>query len=99
MALLACLDVVVTVDTSVGHLAAAIVRPVWILLATSPDWRWLLEREVRSVAALGGGEWFSIRQLTPHRFVRGGLPPGSANIPERAVGFRGGAGAGGADIG
>ena len=58
MALLACLDVVVTVDTSVGHLAAAIVRPVWILLATSPDWRWLLEREVRSLAALGGGEGF-----------------------------------------
>jgi hypothetical protein len=45
MALLACLDVVVTVDTSVGHLAAAMGRPAWILLATSPDWRWLLERE------------------------------------------------------
>ncbi|MDR3535624.1 MAG: tetratricopeptide repeat protein [Acetobacteraceae bacterium] len=44
MALLDCLDVVVTVDTSVGHLAAAMGRPVWILLATAPDWRWLLER-------------------------------------------------------
>jgi hypothetical protein len=44
MALLDCLDVVVTVDTSVGHLAAAMGRPAWILLATAPDWRWLLER-------------------------------------------------------
>ncbi len=45
MALLESLDLVVTVDTSVGHLAAAMGKPVWILLATSPDWRWLLGRE------------------------------------------------------
>jgi tetratricopeptide (TPR) repeat protein len=44
MALLECLDLVVTVDTSVGHLAAAMGKPAWILLATSPDWRWLLNR-------------------------------------------------------
>jgi hypothetical protein len=44
MALLECLDLVITVDTSVGHLAAAMGKPVWILLATSPDWRWLLNR-------------------------------------------------------
>jgi len=44
MALLECLDLVITVDTSVGHLAAAMGKPVWILLATSPDWRWLLGR-------------------------------------------------------
>lgn len=44
MALLESLDAVVTVDTSVGHLAAAMGKPTWILLATSPDWRWLLGR-------------------------------------------------------
>ncbi len=44
MALLDCLDLVVTVDTSVGHLAAAMGRPAWIMLATAPDWRWLLDR-------------------------------------------------------
>jgi Glycosyltransferase family 9 (heptosyltransferase) len=45
MALLECLDLVVAVDTSVGHLAAAMGKPVWILLATCPDWRWLLKRD------------------------------------------------------
>ena len=44
MAIMDCLDLVVTVDTSVGHLAAAMGRPVWMLLATAPDWRWLLGR-------------------------------------------------------
>lgn len=44
MALLECLDVVVTVDTSVGHLTAAMGKPAWILLATAPDWRWLMVR-------------------------------------------------------
>ena len=44
MALLECLDLVVTVDTSVAHLAAALGRPVWVLLPTAPDWRWLLGR-------------------------------------------------------
>jgi len=44
-ALLDALDVVVSVDTSVAHLAGALARPVFILLPYSPDWRWMLNRE------------------------------------------------------
>jgi tetratricopeptide (TPR) repeat protein len=44
-ALLSCLDLVITVDTSVAHLAGALGCPTWILLPWTPDYRWLLDRD------------------------------------------------------
>jgi hypothetical protein len=44
-ALICCLDLVIAVDTSVAHLAAALGQPTWILLPYVPDYRWLLDRE------------------------------------------------------
>jgi len=43
-ALIANLDLVITADTAVAHLAGAMGKPVWILLAFMPDWRWMLHR-------------------------------------------------------
>jgi ADP-heptose:LPS heptosyltransferase len=42
--LVSCLDLIITVDTSVAHLAGALGRPTWILLPYTPDYRWLLDR-------------------------------------------------------
>ena len=39
------LDLVITIDSMVAHLAGALGRPVWVLLSVAPDWRWLLDRE------------------------------------------------------
>lgn len=44
-ALIAALDLVISVDTAVGHLAGALARPVWMMVPTIPEWRWLIDRD------------------------------------------------------
>ena len=44
-AVVAQLDLVITVDTAMAHLVGALARPVWTLLPFAPDWRWLLGRD------------------------------------------------------
>ncbi|MDP9172417.1 MAG: tetratricopeptide repeat protein [Planctomycetota bacterium] len=63
-ALISNLDLVITVDTSVAHLAGAMGKPVWVLLPFAPDWRWMLDREdspwyptMRLFRQQRAGEW------------------------------------------
>ncbi len=44
-AMMSCLDIVITCDTSIAHLAGALGVPVWVALKHVPDWRWLLDRQ------------------------------------------------------
>jgi len=66
-AVIANLDLVIAVDTAVVHLAGALGRPVWAMLAFAPDWRWLLDREdspwypsMRLFRQARHGDWDSV---------------------------------------
>jgi tetratricopeptide (TPR) repeat protein len=63
-AVVSLLDLVISVDTSVAHLAGAMARPLWLLLPFAPDFRWMLDREdspwyptARLFRQAGIGDW------------------------------------------
>jgi tetratricopeptide (TPR) repeat protein len=71
-ALIANLDLVVSVDTAVAHLAGALVKPVWLLNRVDTDWRWLLDRD--------DSPWYpTLRQF---RQGAGGWPPTIERVRE-----------------
>jgi hypothetical protein len=70
-ALILNLDLLITVDTMTAHLAGALGKPVWTLLARTPDWRWHLDTEVspwyptmRLFRQVHDGDWASLLALT-----------------------------------
>jgi hypothetical protein len=60
-ALIANLDLVISVDTAVAHLAGAMAKPVWLLLPLQCDWRWMRE----ALNTPWYGKTILLRQLVP----------------------------------
>ena len=61
-ALCDCMDLTISVDTSVAHLSGALGKPTWLLVPFNPEWRWLLDR--------GDTPWYP--SMTLHRQQRFG---------------------------
>jgi hypothetical protein len=80
-ALMAELDLIITVDTAVAHLAGALGRRVWTLLPFVPDWRWGLAREdtpwyptMRLFRQTRAGDWEAVIQRVAGELSRVAVP-------------------------
>lgn len=72
-ALIANLDLVLSVDTAPAHLAGALGKPVWVMLAFAADWRWMLDRDdspwyptMRLFRQKNPGDWNELVQRVVH---------------------------------
>jgi tetratricopeptide (TPR) repeat protein len=81
-AVVSLVDLVISVDTSVVHLAAALGRPTWILLPFWPDWRWMLDRAdspwyptARLFRQSAPGGWDSVLAQVTEELLKFTQPP------------------------
>lgn len=84
-ALIANLDLVITVDTSVAHLSGALGKPTWIMLSKASDWRWLLDRTdspwyptVRLFRQANPGAWDDLISQVSHALADHTWPEATA---------------------
>jgi tetratricopeptide (TPR) repeat protein len=84
-AAICALDLVIAVDTSVAHLAGALGRPVWLVLPTTPDWRWMLGRDdspwyptMRLFRQMQPGNWEGVIARVAAELRAGALDGGRA---------------------
>lgn len=84
-AILASVDLVITIDTATAHLAGALGVPVWVMLKSSPDWRWLLDRDdspwyasARIFRQKSAGDWNSAIKKV-HMSLQGLIAYGKKN--------------------
>ncbi|MDR3560310.1 MAG: tetratricopeptide repeat protein [Negativicutes bacterium] len=75
-AVIANLDLVISVDSAVAHLAGAMGKPTWLLVPFNPDWRWQLNREdspwyptMRLFRQQGGGRWPEVLERVKQALV------------------------------
>lgn len=78
-ALIDQLDLVITVDTSVAHLAGALGKPVWVMLPKNYDWRWMLDRDdspwyptMRLFKQTTLGDWTDVTEAVRKALMFGG---------------------------
>jgi len=92
-AVMQSLDLIISVDSAVAHLAGALGVPVWVALPFSPDWRWLLERDdspwypsMRLFRQPQPGQWPAVFERIAEETrklvtSRGALSPGQSGSP------------------
>ncbi len=92
-AAMAALDLVITIDSSVAHLAGALAKPVWLFMPWVSDWRWLLGREdnpwyptARLFRQIEGESWAKIAARMAGELTKAAKGDAKVLMPFRAAG-------------
>src|SRR5262249_50851341 len=92
-AVLSLVDLVITSDTAVAHLAGAMGRPGWIMLHDSPHWRWALDRErsswdpsARLFRQERAGDWAGVVARMQNELAALASRVGAESVDQHALG-------------